>query len=259
MAIKKILSSIRRAFQIISHPFRTLFSSPTLSHISTDVTTIHKDSNPKSYIVHHKSYFVLRTSHIVLCTSYFVLLFFFSSCEETIYTPKPRGFPRVVYPEKAYQPFNENYCQFTFQYPKYALIQRDTLFFDEKPPSDCWFNIQIPSLNATVHCSYYAIDKTNTYEKLRADAFALAGKHNSKADYIDELPIKKPNNVSGFVFDIQGPAASPFQFYLSDSTHHFLRGALYFNAQVRPDSLAPVFDFVKKDVMEMINTFEWRK
>jgi len=182
----------------------------------------------------------------------------FVGCEEATYTPKPRGFPRVVYPEKAYRSFDTNYCRFTFQYPVYAEVVRDTMFFGEKPPSDCWFNIVIPSLNATVHCSYYAIGGKNTYDKLRGDAYALAGKHNSKADYIDELPVRKPNGVSGMVFDIQGPAASPFQFYLTDSTNHFLRGALYFNSQVRPDSLAPVFDFVKKDVMEMINTFEWR-
>ncbi len=195
----------------------------------------------------------------VLGALFFAALYMLSACEETVYTPKPRGFPRVIYPVKSYQPFDENYCHFTFQYPTYAVVQRDTVFFDEKPPSDCWFNLFIPSLNATLHCSYYAIDAKNTFEKLRKDAFDLADKHTSKADFIDELPIKKPNGVAGFVFDIQGPAASPFQFYLTDSTRNFLRGALYFNTKTRPDSLAPVFDFVKKDVIEMINTFEWKK
>ena len=96
------------------------------------------------------------------------------------------------------------------------------------------------------------------FEKLRNDAFSLANKHNIKANYIDELPIEKPNGVRGFVFNIEGPVASPFQFYLTDvEDQHFLRASLYFNTQARPDSLAPVLDFVKTDLMHLINTFEW--
>jgi gliding motility-associated lipoprotein GldD len=181
-----------------------------------------------------------------------------TACEETVYTPKPRGYPRVVFPEKAYQKFDANYCRFSFEYPVYASIERDTLFFEEKAPSDCWFNIKVPNLNAVIYCSYYDIGGKNTYDKLRNDAFTLAGKHNLKADFIDELPVKKPNGVSGFVFNIEGPAACPFQFYLTDSTKRFVRGALYFNTQTRPDSLKPVVEFMKTDVMQLINTFEWR-
>jgi gliding motility-associated lipoprotein GldD len=181
-----------------------------------------------------------------------------TACEETVYTPKPRGYPRVVFPEKAYQKFDANYCRFSFEYPAYASIERDTLFFEEKAPSDCWFNIKVPNLNAVIYCSYYDIGGKNTYDKLRNDAFTLAGKHNLKADFIDELPVKKPNGVSGFVFNIEGPAACPFQFYLTDSTKRFVRGALYFNTQARPDSLKPVVEFMKTDVMQLINTFEWR-
>jgi gliding motility-associated lipoprotein GldD len=187
-----------------------------------------------------------------------VLISLITACEEPTFTPKPRGFPRVILPEKGYQKFGENYCGFTFDYPKYASIEQDTLFFDEKAPSDCWFNIKVPSLNAVIYCSYYDIDGKNTFEKLRGDAFNLAGKHNLKADYIDELPVNKPNGISGFVFNIEGPAACPFQFYLTDSTRRFMRGALYFNAQARPDSLKPVVEFIKTDIMQMINTFEWK-
>lgn len=181
------------------------------------------------------------------------------ACEEPTYTPKPRGFPKVVLPTKEYKKFDEQYCAFSFEYPAYAVIEQDTVFFDEKPPSDCWFNVKVPSLNAEIHCSYYNIDSKNTLEKLRNDAFQLAGKHNVKADYIDELPINKPNNVSGFVFNIEGPVASPFQFYLTDSTRRFMRGALYFDAKSKPDSLKPIIEFMKADMMQMVNTFEWNK
>jgi gliding motility-associated lipoprotein GldD len=188
-----------------------------------------------------------------------ILSFALFSCDEPVYTPKPRGYPRVMLPEKGYQKFDKTFCEFGFDYPKYATIEQDKMFFDEKAPSDCWFNIKIPNLNAEIYCSYYKINGINTLEKLRGDAFKLAGKHNVKADFIDELPIQKPNKVSGFLFNIEGPAACPFQFYLTDSTKHFMRGALYFNTEAKPDSLKPAVEFLKTDVLQMINSFEWRK
>ena len=87
-----------------------------------------------------------------------------TACEEAAVTPKPRGYPKVTLPEKAYQKFDEKYCHFTFEYPTYATIERETLFFDEKAPSDCWFNIKVPSLNAEIHFSYYDIAGKNTFE-----------------------------------------------------------------------------------------------
>lgn len=180
-----------------------------------------------------------------------------SACEETIYTPKPRGYPKVVYPEKVYQPFEEGYCSFTFEYPKYAVIEQDTAFFEEKPVDPCWFDLLIPAYDARVHFSYIPIDKKNPFDELNADAFDLANQHNLKANYIDDFVIQKPNGVSGIAFNLEGAVASPFQFILTDSTNHFLRGSLYFNTKARPDSLAPVVDFVKTDIMHIINTFAW--
>jgi gliding motility-associated lipoprotein GldD len=178
-------------------------------------------------------------------------------------TPKPRGYPRINFPAfdaaNRYQKFDANYCQFTFDYPTYANIVRDTLFFDEAPPSDCWFNMTIPSLNATLHCSYYNVSSKNPFDKLRADAFSLAGKHVIKADYINDQRILNPQGVSGFAFDIEGPAACPFQFYVSDSTKHFMRAALYINAPAKTDSLAPIVSFLKEDMGRMLKTFTWKK
>lgn len=201
----------------------------------------------------------MKLQNVFLLVGLTSLALLATACKDAVFTPKPRGFPRIVYPEKAYQPFDKNYCQFGFEYPKYAQIIQDTTFFDEKPKDDCWFDIYVPQFNARIHCSYYPIDKVNTFQKLHSDAFTLAGKHNIKADYIDELKIQKPNHVSGFLFNIEGAAASPFQFYLTDSTKHFLRGALYFKAASRPDSLQPMIEFMKTDIVHMVNTFEWNK
>ncbi|MBK9337690.1 MAG: hypothetical protein IPM98_14450 [Lewinellaceae bacterium] len=186
------------------------------------------------------------------------LALFFSACEDYVPVPKPRAYPRVIYPEKAYQAFDQAYCNFTFEIPRYAEIERDTVFFGEQPESDCWFNINVPSLNAQIHCSYYPVTNRARLDRLVQDAFAMAQKHNIKANYIEEIPVHRtPDRVHGIIFSIEGATASGYQFFVTDSTKHFLRGALYFNTQSRPDSIAPVLDFMRQDVNRMVKTLRW--
>ncbi len=179
--------------------------------------------------------------------------------EESVQTPKPRSFPRVVYPEKNYVQFDTSFCEFTFEYPDYATIVQDTSFFGEKPEDACWFNIYVPQFQSLIFCTYYPLGKKNSLNKVINDAYKLAGVHNKKASFIDEIPVNRPDHVSGTIFDIEGPVASTYQFFLTDSTTHFLRGALYFNVRTNQDSLAPVIEFMKKDVQHMISTFKWKK
>jgi len=188
-----------------------------------------------------------------------LLLLLFSGCEEHTPVPKPRAYPRVIYPEKAYEPFDASYCHFTFDMPVYAQIEKDTAFFDEKPKDECWFNLAVPQLNAKIFCSYYPVRNRKDFDELVSDAFAMTNKHNIKASYIDEIPVHRPEDrVYGVVFNVEGPAASSYQFFVTDSTRHFFRGALYFNTQARPDSLAPVIRFMKKDIDRMVGTIKWQ-
>lgn len=188
----------------------------------------------------------------------FSLCFLMACGEDPSFTPKPRAYPKVEYPEKTFEAFTEASCPFTFTLPSYAKVVRDTSFFNEKPENPCWFDLYIPAFDSRLHCTYSPIDKDKTFLMLKEESFRLADWHNKRANYIDEINIKNANGVSGFAFDIRGPAASPFQFYLTDSTHHFLRAALYFNTQVQPDSLAPIYEFVKADLLTMIETFQWK-
>lgn len=183
--------------------------------------------------------------------------FFAQSCEEPIYIPKPRGYPKVVYPEKSFQKFTADYCAFTFEYPTYASIEQDTSFFDGRPRHSCWFDLRIDQFAAKVHCSYIPITEKDPFDKLRDDAFTMANEHIVKANYIDEIPIATKNGVIGMAFDLEGPVASPFMFYLSDEKEHFFRGSLYFNTQSNPDSLGPVIQFVKEDLSHLLTTFQW--
>ena len=188
-----------------------------------------------------------------------IISLLFAGCHEgQPLTPKPRGYPRVIYPETAYQAFDAYFFVLTLEFPVYAEIQKDTAFFDEAPGHPCWFDIYFPDFNSRLHCSYYDVGQYKSFERLKLDAFEMADWHNKRANYIEEIKIEKPEEkVYGFAFDIDGPAASSFQFYLTDSTDHFLRGALYFQSKTQPDSLAPVIEFVRKDLENMISTFQW--
>ena len=191
----------------------------------------------------------------------FFTVLFLASCEDPILTPKPRAYPKVVYPEKAYQPFMEGYCGFTFEYPKYAVIQQDTTFFDKKPEHPCWFNVFVEDFDCRIHCSYAPITKEKNADRLKSDAFKMTDWHNKKATYIQETPILiKEHDVKGILFTVEGPVASQLQFFLTDTAEqqHFFRGALYFYTEPNTDSLAPVYDFMRKDVERMIETFEWK-
>lgn len=187
------------------------------------------------------------------------VVFILACGEETSMLPKPRAYPRVDYPVGEAAPFKLNVCPFEFSKPSYIVIEQDTAFFDEKPRNPCWFDMVTPGLNGRVHMSYYPIRSLADYEELRDDAYVMVGKHNIVANYIDEVQISRPDaKVTGFAFDIEGDVASPFQFYVTDSTNHFLRGSLYVRAKASSDSLAPIYDFLRKDALEVLETLQWQ-
>jgi gliding motility-associated lipoprotein GldD len=170
------------------------------------------------------------------------------------FSPKPRGYYRINFPKKQYQDYTEG-CPFTFQYPTYSAIESDKSA-NAKP---CWQNIQYLQFNATLHLSYEPIKTKKEFNELIEDAHKLSFKHTVKATSIDEGVIAYPDrNVYGIYYTIEGNAASSAQFFLTDSTHHYLRGALYFNSEPRLDSIQPVLNFIKKDVDVMIKTFRWK-
>ena len=179
------------------------------------------------------------------------------ACRET-FTPKPEGYPRIKFPSKTYQPYDNSYCPFVFEIPTYSKIIRDSLFFNESVESPCWLNLQFDQLNGTVHLSYKNLSNRNDLVQLLEDNHKLTFKHAVRADFIDEKIIQTPNEVSGMWFDVGGDAASSVQFFLTDSVQHFIRGALYFNAPSNSDSLAPAIEFLKEDISHLIETFEWK-
>ncbi len=192
-----------------------------------------------------------------------VLLLFAACSGNHDYSPKPRGYYRIIFPEKAYQQFNGPY-PFTFIYPKYAVIEKDTHIAPQKKDKKLvnmqyLLNMQFPQFNGTLHLSYESITSKKVFDELAEDARTFAFKHTVKATSIDQGIIHNADRkIYGIYYTIDGNAASSIQFYITDSVKNYMRGALYFNTTPQMDSIQPVLKFVKKDVDTMIKTFRWK-
>jgi gliding motility-associated lipoprotein GldD len=173
------------------------------------------------------------------------------ACHQS-YSPKPRGYLRIDFPQKEYVRF-DSICPFQFDYPVYSRVVPDTDYNTEP----CWINIEFPEFDGKIHISYKKID--NNLYRYTEDSRALAYKHTIRADAIKETVYSNPGaRVYGILYDIKGNAASSLQFYLTDSIRHFLRGSLYFNVEPDKDSLAPVIAYFREDIVHMIESFEWK-
>jgi gliding motility-associated lipoprotein GldD len=210
------------------------------------------------------------TAQQLFCRSalpYTLLLAFccLTACNSN-YTPKRRGYFRIDFPPHTYQTFDRPDFPFSFDYPVYANIVKDSSFFDSIPENPYWINVDFPRFNARIYVSYKQIGKFtsnrkeagNTFDKLTDDAFKMTYKHTVKASSIDQSVIHTPNGVGGVFFHVGGNAATAQQFFLTDTTRHFLRGALYFDSTPNEDSLAIVNNFLQKDLDHLIATFKWK-
>ena len=190
-----------------------------------------------------------KKSYLNLFIPFLLIL---SSCTQE-YTPKPRTYYRIDLPEHSYQTYTAD-CPFTFEYSKYALISSKSV----RQKNNCWFNLHYPKHKATVHFSYLPIIN-DTLRSYLEQSRALAMEHISKADDIVENHIfDTTEHVFGTVYDFEGSTATNYQFYLTDSTNHFFRGAMYFMSSPNPDSILPVEEYIKKDLAHMLQTFRWK-
>jgi len=166
--------------------------------------------------------------------------------------PKPLGYFRIDLPPNAYKLY-DTACPYIFEYPVYGRISNDVGQISEP----CWLNIEFPQFKATIHVSYKRIN--NNLESVLKESYDFTYAHSIKADAITEQPWQNAENkVYGILYDIKGNTASSIQFFVTDSIRNFLRGALYFNAEPDADSLAPVIDFFRKDIVHMVETIKWK-
>lgn len=207
--------------------------------------------------MHYKTAFCLFITR--LCAITCIGLVLLSSACTQDYVPKPKAYPRILFPEHNYTTYSNTQCPFTFEYPVYGkIVREDSLRLIKDAENPCWLNIDFPDFKADLYLSYRQIDdKEKTLPKLINDAYTMNAKHVIKADYIEDSLFLTANNIRGVFYTVGGDAASSMQFYLTDSVKHFMWASFYVKATPNEDSIAPITRFFDKDLQHMINTFKW--
>lgn len=187
---------------------------------------------------------------------FFPLAFLVLLCQacETNWLPKPPGYNRIDLPRHEYIRLEEGY-PYQFDFSTQSQVEADSFNLTEKD----WINLNYKKLGAKVHLTYKKIDQNTDFQALSNDAFNLTAKHQIKAYGIEEVVLLTPNGYSAVVAELTGEVPTQFQFFVTDSTSHFLRGALYFNTALKNDSLAPVIEYIKIDLAHLINTVNFEK
>lgn len=185
---------------------------------------------------------------------FFAFLVFVCYACETNWLPKPPGYNRIDLPRHEYNRLEEGY-PYQFDFSTQSQVEADSFNLNEKD----WINLNYKKLGAKVHLTYKKIDRNTDFQVLSNDAFNLTAKHQIKAYGIEEVVLLTPNGYSAVVAELTGEVPTQFQFFVTDSTTHFLRGALYFNTALKNDSLAPVIEYIKIDLAHLINTVTFEK
>lgn len=199
---------------------------------------------------------------------------FLAACNSP-YVSKKKGYFRIDFPEHQYTRFERPGFPYSFEYPVYGQIVQDSTYFDSTPENPYWINIDFPRYQARIFLSYKIVGGKamykikgpdgkyrdsagiNVFDKMVNDAFNLTSKNDIVATSIRDSLFRTSNGVSGVFFRVGGNAATSRQFFMSDTSRHFLRGALYFDATPNADSIRPVQDFLHRDIIHLINTFRW--
>lgn len=192
---------------------------------------------------------------VLKCSLCFIFIFW--GCEEP-FVPKPRGYFKINFPQKEYVSFDRPDYPYSFEYPTYATVVKDSTFFGDPTENPWWINIDFPQFNGRIYVSYKTLTSQQQFTKVLQDAFKLTSKHTTKAYSIDDSLFRNNQGVSGLFFKVGGEVATANQFFLTDSTKHFLRGALYFDATPNEDSLSVVNRFLMEDMRHLIQTFRWK-
>ena len=184
----------------------------------------------------------------------FVVFTLTASCSVD-YSPKPKGFNRLDLPEQQYAHLPDSFPYY-FQISKAAKIYRDSSYIAER----YWMDIFYPHITANIQLTYKSLNNDKKLlEELVNDSYKLTSKHQIKAYAIEESVLKTKTGKTAVVAELEGEVPSQFQFFVTDSTDNFLRGALYFRTSTKNDSLAPAIEYMKLDIMHMLNTLEWKQ
>ncbi|BDD06098.1 gliding motility lipoprotein GldD [Aureibacter tunicatorum] len=188
----------------------------------------------------------------VLIAIVFIMI---NACGSKDYYPKPKGYNRIELPEHAYKHMPDT-LPYKFEISNQAQLIKDSSW-NTQP---YWTILSYPEHKAMVEFTYYPVNDDEKFlRSIITDAYTLTSKHQVKASAIEESIVQTPNGKTASISELEGEVPSQVQFFVTDSSKHFLRGALYFQTSTKNDSLAPVINYIKKDILHLLNTLQWKE
>lgn len=178
-----------------------------------------------------------------------------TACSNDNETPKPRAYLRIDLPPHAWSVCDTAALPFTFETSNLAEVQ-----WKKNLPRDKWFTIAYPQYKGYVFITYKAIHGANDLRAQIDTSYKFVEGHFSYSSGIDENRFTdRSHKLSGTTYRLKGQnVASTYQFWVTDSNRHFLRGALYIDCTPNNDSLAPVLEYLQEDIDHMIESIRWR-
>lgn len=165
--------------------------------------------------------------------------------------PKPKGFLALEYPEARYERIDIG-CPYTFDKNSIAEVS------PSRNRIPCWIQLDYTNMKGSIFITYQPV--RNNLDSLLTDAQKLPLQHTIKADVIEgDIYTNDIHKTYGMFYEVDGDAASQAQFYLTDSTDHFLTGSVYFQSLPNFDSIVPAADYLKKDIRHLMESLKWRE
>ena len=181
-----------------------------------------------------------------------LLVAFLAACSETS-IPRPYGYFRVDLPAHSYRMVDTLGLPYRFELPRNV-----ELIAHSENANQYSIDLHYTKLNANIFCTYFPV--RGNLVNLLEDSRKFVYKHSVRADGIEEKAFENnATHVHGLLYDLKGNTASSVQFLVTDSVRHFFRGALYFNNVPNKDSIAPISNYIREDVIRIMESFEWKK
>lgn len=190
---------------------------------------------------------IMRNIFMFLC-----VLALFACSEEAPSIPRPRGYPRIELPKGyAHKVFSNTTCPCEFEYPDFGTITLDK-------PDSCWVDISFPQFGAKWHVTFKDAIATRTSRGEHFELYRkMIYKHIKKASEIRELPYQNDSGY-GTIFELTGNVGTPQEIFFGDSTRVMMI-AFYYSRADQNDSLQPVTQMMKSELMHMLETFKWTR
>lgn len=189
------------------------------------------------------------TKNIIKKISLFFFVFIGLSCENN-YQPKPKGYNQLFLPQALY---------IKTEYNKSYSFERNSITKITENKSYGWLNLSYLRYKAELLITYKKILSKQHLDNLINESYKLINKHKTKASAIKESEVISLSGKRATIISIEGEVPTPFQFIITDSSSNFLRAALYFEKPIVNDSISPAVEYIKKDMIHILNTLEWNE